>query len=309
MLLSEKTQKTKLESDILGFLAKKVVFYDEKEQKNDGEFKKKEAENRLFLLCFLLMDLYQNTAEINQGNGVFYEEIYKDPVDKRNVEILGFFENTTKIMISSNDQQKFAMKILSVLCDDLKRKTAFFEKRDENILKSSLKNTLTQLKILKKIKISSNSNEIKVLNELPAIFTYYMSMNDSIKQDFIEENVLKSLMFIESSVKLNEWEYLESFYKMIEMMIFDKEFVFYNIAKEVLNFFYEEESGKFVKRIERIKFEEKVKSHWEGNRETLKEVLKMICVVKKKKNVGNFVIKLRKGLSIVNLFYLYEIYH
>ena len=255
--------------------------------------KQLESPNLLYLF-YLLLDLYDNSQELNPTKEFLFASFYKDPaIDKKKQNFFEFLD--IKLNFETVEQEmlcKTLVKIINVFYHDMILKVQKLEQFDSKTLKKNANNCFFYIRVLSQMKLD-NAIESKTLNNIIAVISLFIMKNVEIKHDFIENNVLKDLMRLNSLSKLNEWEYLETFYKLIEILTFDKEFYFYNMTQEILESF----DFNFVKKIKKLSlknFEIKFASNFEKNRTVFIEAFTLLCQVKMNKD-GEYMIKLRKS--------------
>jgi len=184
------------------------------------------------------------------------------------------------------------------------RQSDFWGEGKDLILVSIAKNLFKFLKTFDKLKFNVTF-DTKSINNLMAILCFYVSQNKEIKKAFIEGNVLKDLMnmgnLTTSGLRPNEAEYLEAFFKLLEILSFDKEFYHYNVCKDILELFYDKNTHAFKKKIPEKKFLENFDKLYEMNKAGFREAFSMLCLVKMDKNKG-LVMKLKEGKQFFNVF-------
>ena len=139
-----------------------------------------------------------------------------------------------------------------------------------------------------------------MINNLMGGLCYSASQCLKIRTRLIEEEFLAYFMRLEGEIYeplLDELQYLESFFKLLEVLCFDKEFYHFNICKRIMEMFYDKSQGKFRKKILMIEFESVFQTIYEKNKAAFIEAFSKICEVKKNKR-NKFVIKLKKGLFL-----------
>lgn len=271
---------------------------------NDIKFKMDIA----YLILFLL-DNYKNSAnEVNLSKTSLFQVIYSQKNDDRNHLVMEFYFALAQILethAKEDIKQKYLQNICKMITDDLIDKTKYFNPdQDKDIFINDGKIFFKFLKIFENAII--NTSSVNSFKELIAVIFNFVYYHPELKEAFYELNVLKSLMRIKStaSYRLNENEYMETFYKLLEFLYFDKEFVYTKISQEILDlFFYEENTQSFQLNVEFSVFETKMTDYYKRYPEIFAEVMNNFCEVKKEDKI---MIYLKKGmiLNTINYFKL-----
>ena len=217
--------KSKFMIECLTILQEKLASVYKNEKENETVI-------RITFFNVFILDLYRNSKFLNQKSTNFFEEIYSKTKDPRNQQLISFFESCRKALEKSSNKelnQRFLTKTLNLLCDDLIQRTKQMEFliKEDCFLRLSTKNFFDFLKIFENEQLYLKAFNMKMMNDLMGILCYCVSQNSLIKRIFIEEEILNYFMNIGkewSEILLNELEYLESFFKLLEALCFDKEY-------------------------------------------------------------------------------------
>ena len=204
-------------------------------------------ETKIFCLIYMLMDFFTNYNPSNYGRKHLFDNLYSDD-NKRNIETLRFFEMTTQNITTSyifiKNNNNILIEIMNIFCDDLIRKMQMKDSNSKDhlfLIHNSIKNCLFFLKFLNisTIEVKIGDSDAEVLNKLICVFLYYAANDRQIRADLIEGKVLNLLMGVRNydPEGFNKMLSLESLFKLLEVLCFDKEYVFYNVGQEILQVF------------------------------------------------------------------------
>lgn len=266
-----------------------------KAQGNKGD----ELTGRIVFASVLVMNIFQDCADFNPGKHMLFEEIYRNTKDIRNAELLQLFEKLhIKIAFpSQNNKQKYSLRVLNVLTQDLLRRTKqleYWENDDEILLKTAI-NIFKYIKTISKNPLLVQIDTITIKNLLGAL-GFCCAKSPRICEAMLNKNIFLSLMNINiltsSNQRPNEAEYTESILRLLEILIFDREYVTSDRGRTILEEFYTE--GEFIKKLPRTKFCDALKNDYESNKPAFMEAFKNVCETKISKT-NEPLVKLKKG--------------
>jgi len=287
--------KSKLESDCILIINELI-----------GPKPEEEMSTRMILFTLLILDIYHNNSnEINAFKSNLFEEIYLNSKDERNTMILNYFDSLIKTFEKLNNKelkQKMMIKVFRVLLEDLMQRTKFIRIWS----KENYRVPLNCIRFVKAFEKNSQffSAPLKEINDLLGVLCFCFSQNSQLRTIIVNKNALGDLMTIGFDLRANEHEYLESFFKFLEALCFDKEYYHYNICKGILELFYDKSQRKFKKKISLKEFQNKFNSIYPKNKLAFTEAFSTMCDVKENKN-HNFVIKLKAGRLFKNISVIY----
>lgn len=271
----------------------------EKAFKSHGNKVDDELLGRIVFASVLVINIFQDCIEFNPGRQMLFEDIYNNTKDPRNMELLQLFEKLhNKIPIpNQNNKQKYSLRVLNVLTQDLLRRTKQLEywENDDEIL---LKTAINLFKYIKSISKSPLLVQVETTNlkNLFGALGFCCAKSPKICDAMLNKNILLCLMnfniLSSSGLRPNEADYTESILRLLEILIFDKEYVTSNMGRAILEVFFTE--GEFMKKLSRNKFGDALKNNFEANKPAFAEAFQNICETKISKTKEPLV-KLKKG--------------
>ena len=269
----------------------------------DEHPKQSEVQNLVYLV-YMLIDIYKSNQKWNPYNYFIFEDIYLKPNEKEMLNFLSFLQIKFDFKIINNINFIVVRRILSVLLDDMNYKIKLFDKIELGIIKKTTDNLYLFLSQIENMRLTGvDYVDSKLFNRLIGMICIYVMKNKEIRDSFVENNILCSLMKFKSINRINEWDYNETYYKLLEFLCFDPELIFYNMGNEILESFYLKGQAKFQKKIVLNDFEKKFKNSFEMKQSTFIELFSYLCEVKQNK-YENYVIKLKQG---INIFLTYKL--
>lgn len=262
---------------------------------------KKEDEAKLTYFIIFLVELYRTSpVEVNITKTSLFNRIYVEPNNKDNKLTMKFFYESSKFLKNLkafDNKTKFMPKILVMMVHDLSKKLEFFQQIPDK--KMFIDDCVLLFEFLENFDMVITANfDGKFINEMVAIIFRYVYMIPELKQMFFDKKILTHLCSTRSasSFRLSEVEYLDSFFKFLEFLCFDKEYKFVKYADKIINMFYNLKEEKFKKHILPQQLDDPkflTGIQYEHHPQFINELLRAFFMVKKGKK--SFKIYLNKG--------------
>ena len=255
----------------------------------------------------LMMGIYKEFVYENPYEDLFFKEIYSNTKDPRNSQLLSFFQKTHTPFPFPNiaAEQKHSLRVFNVLTQDLLRRTKqteYWESDDEILLNTAI-NIFKHLRSMSKAALIVPFNTNKFNNFIGAM-AFSCAKSPKIREAFLHENVLLCLMDNSCHLSVsrpNEAVYLESFLRLLEILIFDQELMNSNFGRVILEEFFKEH--ELIKNLKKEKFCSDMNIFFQFNKPVFSEVFAAICEVKINKN-KELLVKLKDGkLQILKFFF------
>ena len=303
------------EDECFSILEANMKFYPNTKTSEEGKLfniyhkglKEKDNEDKveriMFFLIFIL-DIFQSKETLNPSKLMIFEDkSRKFEYDERKELFSNFFQvlisHFENSKINKHLKEKMSLKVFHLIIIELAEKVKIKNNLTKDVSNSVL-DSIRFFKICIKNQIIFDSHNCK---ELMGIWCYYSSINSEFKAKFIDENILNDLMLIEKEkVDLNESEILETFFKFLETLCFDKEFVYSNALRAIVSYFYKKKENRFQKRVSLKTFSTKMNFVYQKNKSIFYEAFSNICNVKKAQLNSPLYIKLKKGA--ISIFFL-----
>lgn len=262
---------------------------------------KQEDEAKLTYFIIFLLELYRTSpVEVNITKTSLFNPIYTEPTNKDNKLTMKFFYESSKFLKNLkalDNKTKFMPKILVMMVHDLSKKLEFFQQNPDK--KMFIDDCVLFFEFLENFDMVITANfDGKFINEMVAIIFKYIYMIPELKQIFFDKKLLSHLCSIKSasSFRLSEVEYLDSFFKFLEFLCFDKEYKFVKYADKIINMFYNLKEEKFKKHILPQQLDDPkflAEIQYEHHPQFINEILRGFFMIKKGKK--SFKIYLNKG--------------
>ena len=273
-------------------------------------------ESHLLFLSVILLDLYQEWPQMNSEIKILFEKLYKNPKDPRNLNLCTFYERicSNLLQYSKNDIDKhdFLTKSFKIIIYDMFQrihKKEYWISKDLILLRMA-QNMINNLKgFMKKATFT-----LKELDTINSVICYFSANLHEAKVLFIKENIVLYLTTMMNftrtpalgMARLNDSEYLEPIFRLLEILCFDKEFVRFNTINRILDAFYR--NGEFIKKFNAKNFAELLTETFNKNKPVFCQCFDMLCIVKMDKK-NSLVVKLKKGIYfykkiiVLNIFF------